>query len=404
MNIYLTKYDFGGGGGVATLYYRIANWCKKNNILCEILFSKMSREQQDFLNKQNIRIKQIDANKNYEYLKKSASYLRNNAEEESIVLSTEFHDFVRLHDLLTEDINIKVLLYVVHPYSFNREHKGVKDKIVKLKNLLVRRPIIKKCLKENKFIFMDEYVLEVPCQYYGLKVLSKEAIVQRLPIEIIQEKNELIEKRNAGRYEEFNILTIARAEIPFKGYMLGLIRDFQKIAVNDTRLTLTIVTYGKDVNLLYNVLENCSEEVKNRIKIIGETSNDELEKFYYTANVYIGMGTTVLEAANYKLPVILVKDYSESFLTSGLFSKQPENNIASGKLFDGIELVQNILEMNDEEYILECEASKNGLIRYYGITNAILRIKQWKTRPQKIISGKLKLYCVVEEFFSHSRS
>ena len=77
-------------------------------------------------------------------------------------------------------------------------------------------------------------------------------------------------------------MTIARAEFPFKGYILGLLDWF---ASSDSNIRLTIVSYGPDEKKIADRIDSFDEIVKKRITLVGKTDYGQLEKYYKTADL-----------------------------------------------------------------------------------------------------------------------
>ena len=95
-------------------------------------------------------------------------------------------------------------------------------------------------------------------------------------------------------------------------------------------------------------INDLDENVKKRISFIGKTDYTELELYYQSTDLYVGMGTTVLDAAlrgiisipvrAYTLELItdkyLHEDYSKVALDEGTISKFDE-------LYEGFKLLDS---------------------------------------------------------------
>ena len=128
--------------------------------------------------------------------------------------------------------NIHTIFYAVHYQAFEMGRN--KSKLIR--NILVG--IAKRgigCLNDNhQIVCMDEQTIDYTKKFYGYD--SFQAPILRLAIDVVPEVRHTYD-------DSVHVLTIARAEFPFKGYILGLI-DWFASTTKDTYLT--IISYGPD--------------------------------------------------------------------------------------------------------------------------------------------------------------
>ena len=159
-------------------------------------------------------------------------------------------------------------------------------------------------------VSMNEACLEGHRRRYGYR-LNKSQIVP-LPMAVPP-----LAPRCSGN-SECVVLTVARL-VEMKGYVEGLIRDVAKLVQVD----------GHDVKLLIVGDGPCRENLEriassaglgSRVVFVGSVPYKDLMPYYGLADVYVGMGTTVLEAASIGVPSLVAIAYTPEFRTHGLFS------------------------------------------------------------------------------------
>ena len=115
------------------------------------------------------------------------------------------------------------------------------------------------------------------------------------------------------------VLTVARLDAD-KAYIQYLITQFAKDDFGVAPLTLVIVGDGverKRLETLANRLQFILTKQHKRIIFVGTKIN--LKPFYQMANIYVGQGTTSIEAAATGLPVILATVSPKQMVSIGYF-------------------------------------------------------------------------------------
>jgi len=140
--------------------------------------------------------------------------------------------------------------------------------------------------------------------------------------------------------------------------LFGLIDCFRKISDQRSGMKLTIISYGDGFEELESAVS--SDE---SITVVGETPHGELGEYLKRAKLYVGMGTTVLEAANLGTPSLLAKSYTYDFSTSGLFSENPSALVASESevVPDAAAAMLEVIDMDQNEYVQLCEKTKEAV-------------------------------------------
>lgn len=239
------------------------------------------------------------------------------------------------------------LMYCVHPSHLTMDDRKLSFIEVLKKPVFYR--IIKSGLKNNTLLMMDENISDAILNKYKLKV--KPSAILRLPYEPASQ----VKKWAEISKKPYTVLTICRADFPFKSYVLGLVDAIESINKKRIVAELTIVSYGKDLDIIKKRISG-----KSYIKLIQETKYDDLENLYLSSDIYVGMGSTAIEAAKYGLPVILANVNSPDFLSCGFFCDNPQ---AIGEFdtdgIDGYKLLTELLKMDRDMFINLADNCKN---------------------------------------------
>lgn len=305
-----------------------------------------------------------------------------------IFLTYSLDEFLFVETLKKKLVIQKNILYVVHTFGLV---KGVNynSKIRKIIKFFYSN-VIKRLIYNKSIIFMDNLCIEETEKYYDIRINKNDNIVFNLPIKV--EEIDPIKIANKTKQNTFSILTIMRAELPFKGYIIGLIDDFRILSDIYENLTLTIVTFGADINAVYVKINELPDKIKCKISIYGKTPYEMLEEYFNQANIFIGMGTTLLDAVNHGVPSIVVQSYTYNSNSSGFFHNQPEMLVAyEDKLVPTIELIKQVIQMSEYEYIDLCKIEYEALENYYNIDKFANNLVDKKKYNKKRIISRYQL-------------
>lgn len=354
-------------GGAETLIMRLGRNLKKFQMNTRVICKNISLQMQEQYIKSGILIEKVDA-----WSAKDTLYY---IKEEDIVFTFFFQDFLMCASYAVESkLQYKLFLYLVNPKILRLE---------RLSNLKIGRNIVRDYFKKiiynyinnGNIIFMDEMCVEWTEEFYHQKIEKPEEKIFRLPMEDINWSENEFKQRLKQSKENFQILTIARADFPFKAYIKGLIEDFTTLQKKYPYISLKIISYGAGIQELKLWIETASARGAKKIELIGEIEYDKLEDYYQNANLYVGMGTTILDAAKYGIISLNALMYSYELKSTGFFHDYPyllgaeQKNCEEAKDF----LEQAIL-FSDEEYEVKAKKTRELFVENYAIQAFINRI------------------------------
>ncbi len=323
-------------GGVETLILRECDWYKKRGGICVICqhisgIEKKEFEQHDI---QYIQLKKWNSREIFNCINNVSSKI-------DYIKFYHFKDFIEF-DFKYHRKRIKYLYYCVHPRNM-----FYFQTLPKLKQRFgcVFSELIENYIDSRNIIFMNEDVINSTLDYYGIIQYKDKCSIILLPFKIQQYD---YKKRNKGK---LRILTVARADFPYKGYVLGLIDDLANNFNDLSDFELTIISAGDDILELKSKIDSIEKRIQKQIVLIEGVYPEELDDFYSSADVYIGMGTTVLEATNFGVPSIVAQYDTRDFCTKGFFYENPMD--LGSKYTDehkGIIELTEIYKTSDDEY------------------------------------------------------
>lgn len=272
------------------------------------------------------------------------------------------------HSVFNDD---RVLLYVMHYASLCMGLKG-KNKLLRSIWKYLIPNLLKKLDDCHELVVMDETTVNYTKRYFKSKLVNEMPFhIVRIPIDIVNAS-----EVNYDRYSCKSILSIARADFPFKGYLVGLMRYVDKIPDD---ISLDIVAYGKDEKVLNEQYALLTEDQKKKVHLHGKTNFEELERYFKSAKVYIGMGTTILDAAQRGIISVPVKaDTYELFATDYFcnnYKKLVDDSTVEENKIKW--LIQNVLDLNKQQYKEQALKNRKAAVDNYGTDRIVSELRQY---------------------------
>ncbi len=262
---------------------------------------------------------------------------------------------------------IDIIFYVPHQYGLILEF-NFRNPVLKGVSRILGKNLTRRMIKNKEIVHMD---------YLCAKRLEKEYLINKdlAPvIPLAMPINEMDNDRVSYVYGMRNktILTIARAEYPFKGYVIGLISMFEKIVQMYENVSLVIIGDGPDFDKLKETVHNSS--AKSKIQLLGSIPYKNLKEWFEISTVYIGMGTTVLDAANHGVVAFPIGSYTYECKGYDYYYKDGMN---LGGLYgeaDIMELVLEVITMPKKEYLQIIQKQYEEIKRCYDINSIMEKV------------------------------
>lgn len=357
--IWFTKKDL-LVGGTELLIERVSKVFQNRGFSTVILYSSIIVEDifQRY-KKANVICKKID-----KWDKISSFHFLLDQQEEQYVVTFSIEDFCTLYSV--QGNQIKTILYSVY-YNQLLVGGNTNSKIgLKLVKKLTSK-LLSEMMHTTNIICMDNHTINNTYAYYGddLNIDRKEIRIVRIPVDIVPLDLEVVYRR-ASRKNKCNVLTISRADFPWKGYILGLI-DYVANSDFSQNLYLHVVTYGDAEKQIINKINKLPIPIKNKITIQSKTDYNELEKLYYNTVLYVGQGTTVLDAAQRGILTIpVIPDTYEVISDAYVHDDSTRVTVQDDAQNNFNKLIKELLEMTSDEYIEKALIGREQIIKNYG--------------------------------------
>ena len=237
------------------------------------------------------------------------------------------------------------------------------------------KPYIKSVYRQQKLIFMDEGCVNTTENKLRITLNNSDRYIFRLPY-VIDSKPEFKKHNN-------RIATMTRLEFPFKGYTLGLVDLYCRLKKKYDDLELDIIGDGPSYEVLNERIIKCSEEELKGIHLYGQLSYRDAKKIVGNAAVFIGMGTSILDAASLGIPSVVVQVHNDKCCGRCLFSEEPNclgYEIDETDLMELDNLVDSVLKMDCDEYIQLEKKQFDALNEVYGIDGFVVRLQRLKNQ------------------------
>ncbi|WP_313163899.1 hypothetical protein [Sedimentibacter sp.] len=280
------------------------------------------------------------------------------------------------------------ILYVVHQYGLTKGY-GVSNWLKPMLAIFYKR-LVKKILNSERVIFMDDFIPSFTKKYYNLECNNMRSLIINLPMVVKKFDSNSVD--NKLKLNIFNLLTISRAEFPFKGYLIGLIKEYNKLCEIYNDIELTIITFGQDVERINKEVNSLSREVKEKIHVYGQTSYSKLMNYFNKSHLYIGMGSTILDAANHSTPSLIVSQYTYDCFTSGFFHMQPNLLVAKENSYEGINTyIENVKNMGQKAYKELCIREYRTLSKNYNMNSFFDYLERDNSKSSDMLFSKYEL-------------
>lgn len=290
-----------------------------------------------------------------------------------IVISFGDRDYVQLEcHKYAKDLKYRNLLYVVHPKTLRDWSLVYHNKLWNLVAHARFREAVKEAIKYNGILFMDWQCLEETRSFHDLH-LDGSSRIAPVPYDFDKIDDDNLREKSSGRSNRTVILSVARADFPFKGYILGLIDIYRKIKESNPQVYLRIISYGKDIAKIREKIGPGDD-----IELVEGMDYETLLQEYKKAHICVGMGTTLLEASNAGNIVIPVESYTYECKSWGFFDTRVDWLLTDcGKGDDVTDLLIRAVEYTDNEYIDAVTKTYDKASKYYDVGSVSDIIINW---------------------------
>lgn len=338
-------------GGAELLIAKLSKFFSENAsvaLICQSITPDIKKE----IEKSGVRIIQVDVWDSTLYMKQ-----RIKEYSEPYCITFVLNDYIMLRGICTSTKH--TILYAIHFYVLVGNQNS---KFKKLRKKL-REHYLPVAIRDNSIVVMDETIIREAKNFYG-KSIEFSSLYDKIVRISVEDSGFDADKYNSKNPKtELRILAIARADFPFKGYLLGLVRKFPEYY--DCNTYLDIVAYGPGENRIIEEINKLPSKMSEHISLYGKMEYDQLIPIIDKSCLYVGMGTTILDASVRKVIAIPVVPYTEAVVANSFFYENYKSVICDVDEDRFLTLVNRLKEMSLDEYHEICDFSRNIVLKYY---------------------------------------
>lgn len=355
-------------GGAETLILRLMDWYLRHSY--EVFLLTMHEINNSPILKD---LKKINNGEYYIYNRQVEKFLNNGVElsfntSDVLVLTMSLGDSLIHNKLLSgKKYGCRFIhrMYMIHPHCTTHLYADNDVSKNRYRFKFIIKPLLTFFIKEKIVFFMDEHTAAHAKNSYKIKDGDFTETIIRLPIII---KTDIVSK---ARNKNVNILGISRFEFPFKGYILGLLDTFNDLSSCFDNLYLTIIGYGVGEDIVNKKIAGFTEDVRKKINLIHQVPYSEINDYIDKCDLFVGMGTTALDAANMNKISIIPVAYQSGDLAFGFFHDNYKN---LGAIYDKNlhyfhlgDLIREFLSFDDKSIIEKEDLVKSLITEHYNI-------------------------------------
>lgn len=221
----------------------------------------------------------------------------------------------------------------------------------------VFRPIIRKIIgrqyklmeKNNNLFYVNPSHAETAMKNYDYVLVNNGLKFSKIQKETPPFNMNLSKER--FKHENFNIIVITRFVFPHKGFILGLLDQFNGLISKYPYIRLTIIGYGKDENVFLDKLNKLPSDTIKAINYVGKVSYDTLGSYFKNASLNIGVASTISDGAITGLISLPARHYTYDCEGYGFL---PESKNYRTSSLPGISMdfyIEKVLKFSQKEYI-----------------------------------------------------
>jgi glycosyltransferase involved in cell wall biosynthesis len=332
-------------GGIETLMARMSRWLVRNGHEVTFLI-RSNRAWADIIDK---KVNCVALGDRYREL-----YYCYHAEKMVKSLNIGRPDVIKSFDISSSWIacqlstmmadECKVIAGIYTPGTFSKDYS---------KNTLKQRSV--------RALWLKTYLEVIPADsriYCGIDVIEelidvhgKKGVLWPIPIDRTEFEHAF------RRPQKGKIVSVGRLS-PMKEYNFYMIDAVRQLLQNDCKVHWMVYGEGEYETEMRRIIRDY--HLENDISIKGTVPYQKFWKVLENAYVFVGMGTSVLEAAMFQVPNIKALPYDRLGATFGSTCKLPKGSLSNStriktekKIADEIE---RILDLNETDY---CEESRS---------------------------------------------
>lgn len=367
---------FGGG---ERLYLRMVRWLCAHDFRTVIMYNSSANivpellEQFDANGAERIIFPDLGGKDNIPDFTRARFNCPENSQVKIICIQSEYNFFAaQMIQRGLPNCECDVVHYVIHQNDYCRfqycdlrmqNEKMLRWMISSVFRVYYRR-LVERMERNGSIIYcLNEYAEHIH-EDLKIKNKGKPLAVVRLGINagVFDERTIL------RRYQDnsFLVVATARLEFPEKGFLLGLVDEFEAILARRPEARLIIVGDGPHREEL--AAKVVASPAAKAIEMVGAIPYKELVGYINRADLYVSNGTGPLDAARVGCISVATNFFTTECLTDGYWCDDPDNLGYHGSI-PVREMILKTMDMSKAEYLALAHRTYDTFLRYYGMDN-----------------------------------
>lgn len=360
-------------GGYELLCLKLARCYKEKGINIRVLFQEMDEYFRVRFLEMNMELIEI---KDWWSLREYKSAMLFNGS--TLIFASVLNDYIKARMILGK--RIRAMLYLPGPTVL----KMIEDDYLYSVNSFLTKKMLDNEIKNNHCVAMDVDNIDVAIQLYRNPEWRDEIEIVSIGNELVDLDKESLELKLSS-FSPFRILTVARAQFPMKGYMIGLLELLSQI-ITDKKIELIIVSYGADIEKVKEKIKNTSFPDNVSIELKDKMDYEELKDLYAESHLYIGMGTTIIDASQNGTISIPIKYGTYNVEGDCFFYERPSELCFCGENSSIDSLVERAINMSPDQYREAVKKTIDSTKKIYDINvSAKSLLSKWRKMEVNVI-------------------
>lgn len=335
-------------GGAELLMVSLACEFNTMNLDNIVLFSTASSDVCAELCEKKIKHLQLKESL-VDYIKQSRKNM------DTFVIVAYFSEYIEYKYLFRRFTNIKVIYYSMHSQGFLFGRPIPSFFQIYFKNKL--GSFIQSGINDHTIYFLDADTVKTTEQYYQRKL--KNYTILGIPHKFNDLRVEDI-KSKLQRTPLF-LITAARADFPFKGYIIGLIDHFCEMLIKGFDINLIIVSKGPYEDEIISKIGNIHQSYRQKIKFYNGLSPELLVEQIRLSHIAVGMGTFLIDAAALGvISIAVLPNTRECLVSNHYFHEDLCITADEGKAYNCIsKMIEDTYNCDNNTYLNNCIKTYN---------------------------------------------
>ena len=340
-------------GGIETLMARMSRWLVRNGHEVTFLI-RSNRAWADIIDKKVNCVALGDRYRELHYFYHAEKMVKSlNISRPDVIKSFDItSSWVACQLSTIMGSKCKVIAGSYNPKEFSRDYpknvlKQHNLKMLRLKSYLEAIPA------EGK-LFCGIDVIEDLMDIHGEK-----GVLWPIPID---ER----EFEHAVRKPQKGIIVSVGRLAPMKEYNFYMIEAVGQLLEKGYRVHWIVYGEGKYETEMRRIIKNC--HLENDISMKGTVQYKKFWRVLENAYVFVGMGTSVLEAAMFQVPNIRALPYDRSGATFGSTCKLPKNSLSNSTRIKPVERIvdeiERIFNLDEKDYDEESRIAQQSIAEH----------------------------------------